>query len=376
MENMGLDFSKMFNGVFYKKNILVTGHTGFKGSWLSLWLYLMGANVTGYALSPSSPKDNYVLSGLKNKLIDIRGDIQDIEHVKEIFRIYKPEFVFHLAAQPIVRYSYLEPLETFETNVMGTVNILEAMRESEETKVGVIITSDKCYENKNQIWGYRETDSLGGYDPYSASKGCAEIITNAYIKSFYNPNEYRNHEKAISSVRAGNVIGGGDWSSDRLIPDCIRALEANEPISLRNPSAVRPWQHVLEPLYGYLLLASEMYQKGRNYSGAWNFGPDLEAVVTVKDVVNTLIKLWGSGSYIDVSNTKELYEAKLLNLDCTKAKLLLGWKPRLSLQDAIEYTISWYKHYEYTDIFSLCKNQIIKYMSSSKNYGADKNEVI
>ncbi|WP_304180859.1 CDP-glucose 4,6-dehydratase [Leptotrichia trevisanii] len=228
-----------FNGVYKGKTVLVTGHTGFKGSWLSIWLKELGANVIGYALDPYTQKDNFVFSGLENKIVDIRGDIRDKKHLKEVFDKYKPEFVFHLAAQPLVRLSYDNPVETYETNVMGTINVLECIRETPEVKIGIMITTDKCYENKEQIWGYRETDPLGGYDPYSSSKGAVEIAIGSWRSSYFNPKDYDKHGKSIASVRAGNVIGGGDWSLDRVIPDCIRALEKGEPINIRNPKAIK-----------------------------------------------------------------------------------------------------------------------------------------
>ncbi len=229
------------------KKVLITGHTGFKGSWLSIWLLELGAQVNGYALPPYTPQDNFVVSNLSSKIIDIRGDIRDYNKLGSVFDEYKPEIVFHLAAQPIVRESYENPLNTYQANVIGTVNTLECIRKSESTMVGVMVTSDKCYENKEQVWGYKENDSLGGYDPYSSSKGCCEIAINSWRKSFVNPIDYSIHGKAIASVRAGNVIGGGDWAKDRIVPDCIRAIEQNENINLRSPNAIRPWQHVLEP---------------------------------------------------------------------------------------------------------------------------------
>ena len=357
MEAMAIDFSRLFGGVYSGKNILVTGHTGFKGSWLSLWLYCMGANVVGYALAPATERDNFVLCGLHEKIIDLRGDIRDSSALGKAFDTYRPEIVFHLAAQPIVRRSYEIPAETFETNVMGTVHVLEAIRSSGTAKAGIIITSDKCYENREQLWGYRENDRLGGYDPYSASKGCAEIVTAAYQKSYFG----RDSGKAIASVRAGNVIGGGDWSDSRLVPDCIRALESQKPIEIRNPNSVRPWQFVLEPLYGYLLLGAKLLQQGSRYGGAWNFGPDYDSVATVKTVTDQLIALWGNGASRNCDRLQDApHEAALLSLDCTKAKALLGWKPRLKLQKALDYTVEWYKNHD-ENSFELCKRQIVSY---------------
>lgn len=358
METMGVNFSEMFDGIYQGKNVLVTGHTGFKGSWLSLWLNLLGAKVIGYALDPVTKQDNFILSQLQDKMIDLRGDILDTEKLKQVFTIYKPEIVFHLAAQPIVRHSYEMPVLTLATNVMGTVHVLENIRTSTTVKIGVIITSDKCYENKEQLWGYREKDRLGGYDPYSASKGCAEIVTDSYRRSYFST---AGSGKFLASVRAGNVIGGGDWSDCRLLPDCIRALQWQKPIEVRNPNSIRPWQHVLEPLYGYLLLAAKMFKDGAKYSGAWNFGPDFNSVAPVKTVVDRVVALWGSGSWVDCSDQEALHEAVLLRLDCTKAKTLLGWKPRLDLNTALAYTLAWYKNYAHGDVYELCREQIAEY---------------
>jgi CDP-glucose 4,6-dehydratase len=358
METMGIDFSEQFDGVYLGKNVLVTGHTGFKGSWLSLWLHLMGANVIGYALGPATAQDNFVLCGLHNKIIDLRGDIRDTALLKQVFEVYQPDIVFHLAAQPIVRHSYEIPAETFETNVMGTVNVLDAIRGCSSVKAGVIITSDKCYENREQIWGYRENDKMGGYDPYSASKGCAELVAAAFRTSYFSANS----GKAIATARAGNVIGGGDWSQDRLIPDCIRAFIKQDPIVLRNPDSVRPWQFVLEPLYGYLLLGKKLLHDGAKYSGAWNFGPDFDSIAPVKKVVSLLTNFWGSSpGILSAAPQNAPHEAALLSLDCTKAKNLLDWKPRLNLQNALNYTVEWYKNDRTEDVYALCERQIASY---------------
>ena len=278
----------IFNNFFKGKRVLVTGHTGFKGSWLSIWLHELGADVIGVALDPFTERDNYVLSGIGNKIkADIRADIRDGEKMKEIFAEYQPEIVFHLAAQPLVRLSYDIPVETYETNVMGTINIMEAIRATDSVKVGVMITTDKCYENKEQIWGYRENEPMGGYDPYSSSKGAAEIAISSWRRSFFNPADYgKKHHVSLASVRAGNVIGGGDWALDRIIPDCIKAIEAGEPIAIRNKKAVRPWQHVLEPLSGYMLLAQKMWDEPTKYCEGWNFGPRAESISTVWEVGN------------------------------------------------------------------------------------------
>lgn len=361
MEALGLDFTKLFNGRFFGKKVLVTGHTGFKGSWLTLWLTLMGAEVIGYALPPNSSSDHFIVCGLKDRITDIHGDVRDKDHLHEVFTRHNPEIVFHLAAQPIVRLSYEIPVETLETNIMGTVNVLEEIRISDSVQAGIVITSDKCYENKEQIWGYREADSLGGYDPYSASKGCAELVTAAYRNSFFHSDQNSSSLKGVSSVRAGNVIGGGDWSLDRIIPDCVRALRKGETIEVRNPNAVRPWQFVLEPLYGYLLLASRMLENPAKYSGPWNFGPDFSAVVPVMEMVKIAVALWGAGEWSHHTERTSLHEASLLNLDCTKAKAFLGWHPTLDLKETLEYTLQWYQVFDKTDIYTFSKDQIRSY---------------
>ncbi|WP_339060522.1 CDP-glucose 4,6-dehydratase [Tepidibacillus marianensis] len=347
-----------FNGVFKDKTVLVTGHTGFKGSWLSIWLNELGANVVGYALDPYTEKDNFVLSNLSDKIINIRADIRDSVKLQETFDEYQPDIVFHLAAQPLVRLSYEFPKETYEINVMGTLNILECIRNSSSTKVGIMITTDKCYDNKEQLWGYRESDPMGGYDPYSSSKGCAELLISSYRNSFMNPIYYDKHKKAIASVRAGNVIGGGDWAEDRIIPDCIRAIESGIPIEIRNPNAVRPWEHVLEPLSGYLLLAEKMLESPLIYSEAWNFGPNLESIISVEEMANKVINIYGHGQVKNISDSNERHEAKLLNLDISKAKFKLGWNPTLKINETLKLTVDWYKRYSTDDVYNLCIEQI------------------
>jgi CDP-glucose 4,6-dehydratase len=368
MENIGIDNSKNLLAIYKDKTVLVTGHTGFKGSWLSIWLNELGAKVIGYGLAPITKEDNFVVSHLSEKTTDIRGDIRDSQKMQLVFDTYKPEIIFHLAAQPLVRLSYENPKETYETNVIGTLNVLECIKKSQSTKVGVMITTDKCYENLEQIWGYRETDALGGYDPYSSSKACAELLISTYRNSYINPKDYNKHGKAISSVRAGNVIGGGDWQKDRIVPDCIRALSSNVPIEIRSPLAVRPWQHVLEPIYGYLLLAANMYKHGIEYSGAWNFGPDYNSIVAVETVVNKIVDKWGSGQWMDVSDKYKPHEANILNLDCTKAKVFLKWIPRFSIDEALTYTVDWYKNYKIQPPYDLCVKQINFYESLGGDY--------
>lgn len=357
---MGID---IFNNFYKGKKVLVTGHTGFKGSWLSIWLQELGAEVIGVALDPFTDRDNYVLSGIKDKITDIRGDIRDGVFLKDVFQKYQPEIVFHLAAQPLVRLSYDIPVETYETNVMGTIHVMEAMRITESVKVGVMITTDKCYENKEQIWGYRENEPMGGYDPYSSSKGATEIAIASWRQSFFNPKEYSKHRKSIASVRAGNVIGGGDWALNRIIPDCIKALEDGSSIDIRSPKAIRPWQHVLEPLSGYMHLASKIWNEPTKYCEGWNFGPKTESIATVWDIASKVIQNYGKGELKDLSDPNALHEAKLLMLDISKAKFELGWEPRMNIDQTMELTTDWYKRYKTEDVYFLCLEQIKTYVN-------------
>lgn len=353
----------IFHDFYRGKRVLVTGHTGFKGSWLSIWLHELGAEVIGVAQDPFTERDNFVLSGIRQRIkADIRADIRDGERMKEIFHQYQPEIVFHLAAQPLVRLSYDIPVETYQTNVMGSINILEAIRATDSVKVGVMITTDKCYENREQIWGYRENEPMGGYDPYSSSKGAAEIAIASWRRSFFNPNDYEKHGKSIASVRAGNVIGGGGWALDRIIPDCIKALEAGKPIEIRSPKAIRPWQHVLEPLSGYMLLVQKMWDEPVKYCEGWNFGPKAESITNVWDVASMVIENYGSGELKDLSDPNALHEAKLLMLDISKAKFQLGWEPRMSLDKCIQLVVDWYKRYKEEDAYTLCVEHIEKYL--------------
>jgi len=328
-----------FNSFYKNKKVLVTGHTGFKGSWLTLWLTKLGAEVIGYALEPLTSPSLFEVLNLKDKITHIIGDIRDEEKLRKVFRTYKPDIVIHMAAQPLVRYSYLYPKYTYEVNIMGTINLLEIVKEVGSTKVTIIITSDKCYENKEWIYGYRETDSMGGYDPYSSSKGCVELIVSAYRRSYFEKMEI-----ALSTVRVGNVIGGGDWQTDRLVPDCVRALFKEEPIIIRNPNSVRPWQYVLEPLSGYLLLGALMWKNSLEYSSAWNFGPNDKDILTVEEVVKKIIEYWGKGTY-KVDMSEQVHEAKLLKLDISKAIFVLKWRPVYNVFEALEKTIDWYKKF-------------------------------
>lgn len=354
-----------FNNIYKDKTVLITGHTGFKGSWLCIWLHELGARVIGYSLDPYTDKENFVLSKIGDKIVDIRGDIRDKKKLEEVLSKYEPEFVFHLAAQPLVRLSYENPVETYEINVMGTINVLESIRKTNATKVGIMITTDKCYDNREQIWGYRESDPMGGYDPYSSSKGAVEIAINSWRSSFFNPKEYKMHGKSIASVRAGNVIGGGDWAKDRIIPDCINSIEANTPIEIRSPESLRPWEHVLEPLRGYLMLGEKMFKYPAEFAEAWNFGPELSSIIPVWNVAQLVIDNYGKGNLRDVSNSNDVHEAKILTLDITKARFRLGWNPILSIEKTIELTVNWYKDYKSKDVYNLCKDQIIDFISLS-----------
>lgn len=357
-----------FSDYYKGKTVLVTGHTGFKGSWLAIWLHKLGANVIGYALDPFCKQDNFVLSQISEKIVDIRGDIRDREKLGKVFSEHNPDIVFHLAAQPLVRLSYNIPVETYEVNVMGTINVLEEIRKSETCKTGILITTDKCYENREQLWGYRENEPMGGYDPYSSSKGACEIAINSWRQSFFNPKDYEKHGKTIASVRAGNVIGGGDWALDRIIPDCIRALEDGKDIEIRSPQAIRPWEHVLEPLSGYMLLGVKLATDPIKFSEGWNFGPNLDSIINVWEIASLVIKDYGSGVMKDMSDPNALHEAKLLALDISKARFKLGWKPSLTIEETIEMTVDWYKRYKSENVLDVCHEQIDEFVQKGNFY--------
>lgn len=346
LEIVGLmSMNKELADAYEDKTVFLTGHTGFKGAWLSLWLESLGARVIGYSLDPPTMPSLFDVLRLKDRIVDIRGDIQDRNTLLEQIKKYRPEYIFHLAAQPLVRLSYQNPLETFAINVIGTVNVLESIRTLRFPTTCVCITSDKCYENRGVVHAYQETDSLGGHDPYSASKGAAEIAISSYRKSFFH-NEKGEPLVSLSSARAGNIIGGGDWAPDRIVPDCIRALVKGEPVVLRNPHAVRPWQYVLDPLYGYLLLGLKMQEKPREYAEAWNFGPHHGNAVDVQTLVENLLKEWGSGTWeLDVHKERSPHEAAYLLLDISKSMTRLGWAPSYDINGSIQRTVEWYKEY-------------------------------
>jgi CDP-glucose 4,6-dehydratase len=333
------------NPVFWRnKKVFLTGHTGFKGSWLSLWLSSMGAKVTGYALTPNTTPNLFDVLAIDSLVEKSHiADIRDLKSLQKAMSDAKPDIVIHMAAQPLVRYSYANPVETYATNVMGTVHVLESTRSIDSIQVIVVVTSDKCYENKEWVWGYRENEPMGGYDPYSNSKGCAELITSAYHQSyFYSPNSISK----IASARAGNVIGGGDWSDNRLIPDAIKAFEANKPLMIRNPLATRPWQHVFEPLSGYLVLAQALCDQGSAFASGWNFGPRDEDNRSVQEVIDLLILGWGDAARWEKENAEQPHEANLLKLDCSKARTQLGWIPRWNLETAVQKIVEWQKAYQ------------------------------
>ncbi len=350
-----------FPEVFRGRRVLVTGHTGFKGSWLSLWLRQMGAQVMGYALPPERPDDHFNLLGLEKLIEHVTGDIRDIDAVRKAFDQFQPEIVFHLAAQPLVRYSYAEPKLTFDTNVAGSVNILEASRMCPSLKALVYVTSDKCYRNNEWIWGYRENDELGGHDPYSASKAAAELVFSSYQDSFF----HARRDFGAASVRAGNVIGGGDWAQDRIVPDAIRALKAGAPIFLRNPNSTRPWQHVLEPLSGYLMIAANLLGEPKRFAGAWNFGPRGESIRTVKDLAEFAAAKWGGGEVQVAPEANAPHEAGLLHLNCDKAHQLLGWYPKWDFERTVAETMHWYREISSgKPALEVSSKQIQSYMES------------
>lgn len=349
---------------FTGRRVFITGHTGFKGSWLSLWLLRLGADITGYALPPKTEDDLFVKCDLQSKLHSIVGDINDYEKLHRAMLAAQPDFVFHLAAQPLVRHSYEDPLETFATNVVGSANLLEAVRHVPSVKSLIYVTTDKCYKDRKWVWGYRESDELGGRDPYSASKAAAELIFSSYQDSFFH---YMTDFSA-ASVRAGNVIGGGDWAVDRIVPDCINALRNRAPIVLRSPFATRPWQHVLEPLGGYLMLASQLAgREGAAYAGAWNFGPSTDSKKSVQQLADKIIQNWGSGTLVHTEADEAKIETMTLQLNSEKAHTDLCWRPIWDFQATVQETVGWYKAMEEgVDCFEFTNDQITRYYSEFK----------
>lgn len=335
----------LVSGEFWRgKRVFITGHTGFKGGWLALWLNSLGAEVSGYALAPDTQPSLFEAARLDSAGINHRlGDIRDLAGLQSAVKACRPEVLFHFAAQSLVRRSYAEPIETYATNVLGTAHVLEAVRREPSARAVLIATSDKCYENRGRAEGYRESDPMGGRDPYSSSKGCAELVTAAYRSSYFDPSRIAEHGVAVATVRAGNVIGGGDWSADRLIPDVFRAAVAKSPVRIRSPGAVRPWQHVLEPLGGYLLLAERLWSDGAQFAQGWNFGPADRDARPVAEVMDRIVRLWGGGLQWEADAASHPHEAALLLLDSAKARSELGWRPRLDLDEALAWTVDWYK---------------------------------
>jgi CDP-glucose 4,6-dehydratase len=353
----------MMHSFWSGKHVFLTGHTGFKGGWLSLWLQSLGAHITGYALKPSTQPNLFEVASVEKGMRSIIGDIRDLDNLKKAMKEANPDILIHMAAQPLVRYSYTNPVETYATNVMGTVNVLEAARDNKNIKAILNVTSDKCYENHEIDRGYREDEPMGGFDPYSNSKGCAELASSAYRNSFFNIEKYKDHGVALATARAGNVIGGGDWAEDRLIPDFIRAIEAKQKVSIRNPHAIRPWQHVLEPLQGYLILCQKLYEEGPRFSESFNFGPDEKDAKNVEWIASQLVKAWGEGVTYEVnSNASSLHEAHFLKLDCTKAHQTLGWQPKWDVHLALEKIYAWHKaHLKNEDMHQYSLNDIKMY---------------
>jgi CDP-glucose 4,6-dehydratase len=357
MEDMVIQ-RKVDQAFWNGKRVFLTGHTGFKGSWLSLWLNSMGSSVKGYSLEPNTSPSLYNILGLDNNIESEIGDIRDLNKLKKSIDVFKPDIIIHMAAQPLVRHSYKEPIETYSTNIMGTINVLEAVRECNSVKAVVIVTTDKVYENKEWSWGYRENEPLGGYDPYSSSKACAELVTAAYRQSFFSSSD----SPSVATARAGNVIGGGDWSEDRLIPDAIRAFDQNLPIVIRNPLSTRPWQHVLEPLSGYLMLAENLFNERRKFAQSWNFGPEDTDCRSVQWILDELIKIWGSNASWVLDVKANPHEANFLKLDCSKAKHELNWHSKWGISSVLEMIVKWHKRYQSgATMMDICVQEIKNY---------------
>ena len=341
------------------KRVFLTGHTGFKGSWMSIWLKMLGAEVTGFALPPATNPDMFTVVQNDREINSIIGDIRDLSLIQRTIKQYKPDIVMHMAAQAIVRQSYREPIDTFQTNIMGTANILEAVRDTDTVKAVLCITSDKCYENREWVWKYRESDPVGGWDPYSASKGCSELVIASYKNSYFNDDLYDSQGVAVASARAGNVVGGGDWGHDRLIPDMIKSFSDGKRVIIRSPNAVRPWQHVIDLLRGYIMLTEKLYQYGPQYAEAWNFGPIDNDEKTVQEIVNKVSALWGNGASWELDKNFNPHEALSLKLDSSKARARLGWSSALDIETTLEYVVQWYKaHHKGEDMFHITSQQI------------------
>jgi len=347
------------NKKFWKsKKVFLSGHTGFKGSWVSLWLQSMGAIVKGYSLEPNTKPNLFTEANVEENMNSEFGDIRNLNQISKSMLDFNPDILIHMAAQPLVRLSYQEPVDTYTTNVIGTVNVLEAARGCPNLKAIVSVTTDKCYENNEWDWGYRENEPMGGHDPYSSSKGCAELVTSAYRRSFFNSED----TASLASARAGNVIGGGDWADDRLIPDILKAFEKSESVVIRNPISTRPWQHVLEPLSGYLVLAQELFENGKEYAEGWNFGPKDEDCQPVNWILDKMVANWGEGASWELDKNNNPHEAGFLKLDCSKASNRLKWQPKWSLQQTLKLIIEWHQVYvNKGDVKEQCLTEIKKY---------------
>jgi len=355
------------NNFWLGRTALITGHTGFKGGWLSLWLQSLGAKVVGYSLEPPTTPSLFEAASVADGMDSILGDVRDYDHLREVIEKHDPSIIFHMAAQPLVRYSYENAIETYSTNVMGTVNLLEAVRHSNSVEAVVNVTSDKCYENKEWVWGYREDEAMGGYDPYSSSKGCAELVTSAYRSSYFSSDGVSSNQSTfIATARAGNVIGGGDWAEDRLIPDVITSFIKGRPVVIRSPNSIRPWQHVLEPLYGYIQLAEKLSNDGEKFARGWNFGPHDDDTATVGSVVERLASIWGGGTTWEMDGNNNPHEARYLKLDCSQARTHIQWRPCWRLDEGLTNTVEWFRAYKSgVDMRDFTLNQIKKYQCAA-----------
>lgn len=357
----------LFGGFYNGKKVLITGHTGFKGSWLTVILNWLGAEVYGYALEPNTNPSLYKLALVEKLVNSTIGDVRDFSLLLDTLKKAEPDIIIHMAAQPLVRESYKNPRETYEINVMGTVNLLDAIRQIKSVKAVLNVTTDKCYENKEWHWGYRENEPMGGYDPYSNSKGCSELVTSSFRNSYFNPKDHLSHGVGLASARAGNVIGGGDWADDRLIPDFIRAIVRGEKLKIRSPFAIRPWQHVLEPLTGYLMLCQKLYTEGAYFSEGWNFGAEDTDAKNVEWITDKICEFWGNGVMYEIDSSPQPHEASYLKLDCSKAKTLLGWHPEWNLEVTLKMVVGWYNAYlNRSDMRKVTISQIEQYFGKIK----------